>query len=458
MRAIVLALAAVLGAGVNAQPGTGLGPPVVFHDVTVVPMDSDRQLAGRSVLVVDGRIAAIGAADTLAVPDGAKVIDGRGQWLMPGLGEMHAHLPPVAQAEALDRVLELFLANGITTARGVLGEPGHLALRAAIDAGERDGPRIITSGPSLNGNTVRDAAHAVELVEAQKAAGYDLVKLHPGLERDAFDALMGAAKRVGLPVTGHVSAAVGIEHALAQGQDCIEHMDDYVRAMAPEGSPERSGNPGFFGLNAALVADRERIPALVEATRAAGAAISPTETLMVSLLGEGSTDSLLARPEYAYVSAETRAQWRTSRDNMQGAATFDRAAATRFLALRRELLKALHDAGVPIVLGSDAPQVFNVPGFSSHRELALMVAAGLTPYEALRTGTVEVARHLGHAAQRGTVAEGMQADLVLLSADPFADIGNAQRIVGVMRDGRWHDRADLDARLARVRAAVGEHP
>jgi imidazolonepropionase-like amidohydrolase len=456
MRAIALALAALLCGSATAQPAESRTPPVVFHDVTVVPMDREQQLAGHSVLVDEGRIVAVGPSDTLRIPDGARVIDGRGHWLMPGLAEMHAHLPPVAQADALDRVLELFLANGVTTARGVLGEPGHLALRAAIGAGERDGPRIVTSGPSLNGNSVRDAAHAIELVEAQKAAGYDLAKLHPGLDREAFDALMGAAKRVGLPVAGHVPLAVGLEHALAQGMDCIEHMDDYVRAMAPDGSAERTGNPGFFGVDAALVADRGRIPVLVEATRAAGAAISPTETLMVNLLGEDFIDDLLARPDSAYVPAATREQWLTARANMQGSPTFNRAAATRFLALRRELLKALHDGGVPIVLGSDAPQVFNVPGFSAHRELALMVAAGLTPYEALRTGTVEAARHLGQAAQRGTVSEGMQADLLLLSADPFADIGHAQHIVGVMRDGRWHDRADLDARLARVRAAVSE--
>jgi imidazolonepropionase-like amidohydrolase len=455
MRIAAFAFAVLLGASAHAATDTP-ATVTVFRDVTVVPMDSERTLPGQSVLVAEGRIAAIGPADSLPIPDGARIIDGRGHWLMPGLAEMHAHLPPVAQAEALERVLDLFLANGVTTARGVLGEPGHLALRAAIDAGERDGPRIVTSGPSLNGSSVRDAAHAVELVEAQKAAGYDLVKLHPGLDRDTFDALMGAAKRVGLRVAGHVPVDVGIEHALAQRMDCIEHMDDYVRALAPDGSDERSGNPGFFGLNAALVADRGRIPALVAATRAAGAAISPTETLMVNLLDAGSTDVLLARPEYAYVAAATREQWRSSRDGMQASPAFDRAAAARFLALRRELLKALHDAGVPIVLGSDAPQVFNVPGFSAHRELALMVAAGLTPYQALRTGTVEATRHVGHEARRGTIAEGMQADLVLLSADPLADVGNAQRIVGVMRDGRWHDRADLDARLARVREAVSE--
>jgi imidazolonepropionase-like amidohydrolase len=448
MRRSLATVAALLAAPLLAAQ------PIAIQDVTVVPMDSERMLPAHTVVVDQGRIVALGPAAAIELPAGARVIDGRGRWLLPGLGEMHAHVPPAAQAGALDNVLELFLANGITTARGVLGEAGHLPLRDALAAGTRVGPRLYTSGPSLNGNSVRDPAHAVELVEAQKAAGYDLAKLHPGLTRDSFDALMGAARRVGLPVAGHVSADVGIEHALAMGQDCIEHLDDYVRGLVPTGAPERTAPPGFFGLAAAPAADRARIPELVAATRRAGTAISPTETLMVNLLGDEPVEALLARPEAAYVATATRAQWRKAREGMQGAPDFDRAAADRFLALRRELLKALHDGGVPIVLGSDAPQVFNVPGFSAHRELALMVAAGLTPYQALRTGTVEVARHLGAGERRGTIAPGMDADLLLLDADPLADIDNLQRIGGVMVAGRWHDRDDLDARLARIRSAV----
>jgi imidazolonepropionase-like amidohydrolase len=455
MRSAALFLLMVVGAPI-ASAETASAPPIAFRDVTVVPMDSERQLPAQTVVVDAGRIVALGPVAAVEIPANASVIDGRGRWLMPGLAEMHAHVPPVARGEALEQVLELFLANGVTSARGVLGEPGHLELRRALAAGERVGPRLFTSGPSLNVRSVRDAAHAIELVEAQKAAGYDLAKLHPGLDRERFDALMSAAKRVGLPVVGHVSAAVGLEHALARGQDGIEHLDDYVRALVPAGAAEREGDPGFFGLAAAMAADPARIPGLVAATRRAGSAISPTETLMVNLLGDAPIETLLAWPELAYVPAASVAQWRSAREAMQTSPGYSAQAAERFLWLRRELLKALHDGGVPLLLGSDAPQVFNVPGFSAHRELALMVGAGLTPFQALRTGTVEAARHLGDGAHRGTVAEGMQADLLLLAADPLADIANAQRIDGVMVMGRWHDRADLDARLARIRQAVGD--
>lgn len=449
MRAAILVMGLMLCSFAGAAP-------IVFTGVTVVPMDEERHLANHTVVVDGGSITAMGPDGAVSIPDDARVVDGRGHWLMPGLAEMHGHVPPVEQGAALDNVLDLFLANGITTVRGVLGGPGHLALREALASGERQGPRLLTSGPSLNGNSVGGPGQAVEMVQAQKAAGYDLAKLHPGLTRESFDAIMDTANQVGLPVVGHVPADVGLEHALSKGMACIEHMDDYVRGLVPEGQPERTADPGFFGFNVTMAADRARIPALVEATRASGAAISPTETLMVSILGAIPSDEMLAWPEMQYVTPETKAQWRSSRENAQASASFSSERADRFLSLRRELLKALHDAGVPIVLGSDAPQVFNVPGFSAHREMALMVQAGLTPYEALRTGTTAVARHLGVEDRRGVVAVGMEADLVLLSADPLQDIDNAARVEGVMVAGRWHDRADLDERLARVREAVGE--
>lgn len=429
---------------------------LLIRNVTLIPMDEERSVPGQSVLVRDGRIAAIAPTDELRAPEGATVIDGSGRWLMPGLTEMHAHVPPVAQHAALQRVLELFLVNGVTSVRGVLGEPGHLALRASLERGETFGPRLFTSGPSLNGNSVGSPDQARQLVAAQKAAGYDLLKLHPGLSPENFQAIMASAAEHGIPATGHVSAAVGLLDTLSAGQQCIEHLDDYVRALAADDSPARSADPGFFGLAAVDAADAARIPLLVEATRRAGAAVTPTETLMVNLLGTETLDSLLARPESAYVSAAARQQWSNAFNGLRGSPGFDSGKALRFLALRRELLRALHEGGVPVLLGSDAPQVFNVPGFSSHRELALMVEAGLTPWQALRSGTRAAAEHMGRSDQQGRIAEGLRADLILLSADPLQDIANIRRIEGVVAGGRWHDRGDLDSRLARIRAEVGE--
>ena len=428
---------------------------LAFRNVAVVPMDRDIVLAAQTVVVSDGRITALGPVDRVAIPAAATVIEGGGRTLMPGLGEMHAHVPPHDRPD-LQTVLDLFLANGITTLRGVLGEPGQLKLRGELASGERPGPRLYTAGPSLNGNTVSSPEDGAAKVRAYHDAGYDLLKLHPGLDNPRFDAIVQTAHEVGLMVVGHVSEAVGFDHALARRMDGIEHLDDFVRTLVPDGHPARSASPGFFGLAAAAHADPARIPELARRIAQAGTWISPTETIMVSAVGPLDSDALLARPEFVYVGAETRANWRRLRAERFTGPGFDAGIAARFLDLRRQLLRALHEAGARIILGSDAPQWFNVPGFSAHREMALMVEAGLSPYQALRTGTVNVARHLGAGDRRGMVRVGHEADLVLVEGNPLADIAAAGRVHGVMVAGRWHDRSDLDARLAAARAAAEE--
>lgn len=425
------------------------GTSTLIRAVSIVALEDDTPAAAQDVLIRDGRIVEIAPSSGRDVAD-ARVIDAAGLFLMPGLVEMHAHVPP-RDAPNLQTVLDLFLAHGVTTVRGVLGEPGQLALRAELETGTRRGPRLATAGPSLNGNSVADAEVAVTLVEAQKRAGYDLIKLHPGLDRQRFDAIASTARRVGLPIAGHVSEAVGLERALSGGTGTVEHMDDYVRALVPADRAERTASPGFFGVEAALAADAGRIAELVRLTRAADAFVVPTESLMVNLLGEDDVETLLARDEFDYVSAATKEQWRSRRAQLR--AEVGAGKSKRFLALRRDLIKALYADG-RVLLGADAPQMFNVPGASLHRELALMVEAGVTPRAALRSGTRAPAQWLGAGARRGRIAVGQEADLVLLEADPLRAIAASRRIRGVFVAGRWHDRAALDAMLADARRAA----
>lgn len=448
MRAIlsflVLAVGVVFAAQANETGAT------LIRAARIVALDPETPSGAQDVLIRDGRIVAISPASKRRV-EGVDVIDAKGRFLMPGLVEMHAHVPAHASAQ-LQTVLDLFLAHGVTSLRGVIGEPGHLALRDELADGRRRGPRLHTAGPSLNGNSVADPIVAVALVESQKRAGYDLIKLHPGLDPARFDALASTARRAGLPIAGHVSDAVGLEHALRGGTGTIEHMDDYVRALVPADRPERSASPGFFGAEAALAADEARIAELVRLTREADAFVVPTETLMVNLLGDEDITGLLAREELVYVPAALREQWRNARAELKAEVGAEKAA--RFLELRRALLRALHAEG-RVILGSDAPQIFNVPGASLQRELELMVAAGIDARGALLAGSAAPARWLGVGARRGRVAVGQEADLVLLEADPLAAIGNVRRIAGVMVGGRWHDRAALDALLAAAREAAG---
>jgi imidazolonepropionase-like amidohydrolase len=377
------------------------------------------------------------------------VIDGQGAYAMPGLAEMHAHVPGADDGEQRAKdVLALYLANGITTARGMLGEPWHLEVRALLADGRWPGPRLVTSGPSFNGRTVTSPAQAAGRVREQVEAGYDFLKLHPGLEADEYEAIVEAAREAGIPFAGHVSEAVGLDAALRARQDSIDHLDGYAQAMVPEDTRLHGESPQFFGVNLAPDIDAGRADALAYATALAGVWNVPTQSLLEHAAGDTPVKALLDRPEMAYVSSGLATRWSAAVMSLRNmAAAGDRV---KFLAARRALIRALHEAQAGLLLGSDAPQIMNVPGFSIHHELAFLVEAGLTPLEALRTGTVEVARFFGET-DRGLVAEGHVADMVLLGANPVQTIGATRDIRGVMRAGRWHSRADLDALLADIR-------
>lgn len=427
------------------------GDVVVFEDVQVITLNGDEILSGQSVLVRDGHIEQIAPRRDLSPPDGATIIAGRGRYLMPGLAEMHAHIPNSSNRQAMEEVLTLYLSQGITTVRGMLGEPGHLTARDDQLAGRLDAPRILAGGPSLNGNSVRSPDHGISLVDAQHEAGYDHLKIHPGLNRAEFDAIAHRARALGMKFAGHVSADYGALHALSQGQTCIDHLDGFISALVPPDSPGADLPAQFFGINLAPHADTAGIDALAKAVDEADAWVVPTETLMVSLAGPEDSDALLEQPGMDYVSRATRNNWRQSRENMVNNPGFDPKVAETWLALRRDLIQALHRHGQRVLLGSDAPQVFNVPGFSIHRELAIYVEAGLSPRDALATGSINVARYLGQTDSRGRIAPGYAADLVLLEANPLAHINHTRTVAGVMVAGRWYDRGWLDERLENIR-------
>jgi imidazolonepropionase-like amidohydrolase len=427
-----------------------------FVDVTVVPMDRERKLTGQTVIVRGDRIVEIGPTGKVKVPEGGVRVDGKGKYLIPGLAEMHAHIPGGQATDAVvERTLFLYVAGGITTVRGMLGHPRHLELRARTAKGELLGPTIYTSGPSLNGNTVPDPAAAVRLVAEQKAAGYDLLKIHPGVGREAFDTLAAAAKRAGIPFAGHVPEAVGIDRAIAARYSTIDHLDGYIEGMLRDGATLTAEQSAFFGLNLGEQLDEAKMARLVADTKRAGVWNVPTEVLMENLIVGGTSQELLQRPEMRYVAPETRNQWAEVKDGMLSETGSSAESARRTIEMRRKLIKALHSAGAGLLLGSDAPQIFNVPGFSTHRELESLVAAGLTPYQALETGTRNVATFFGTTKETGTIERGKRADLILLDADPLADIRNTSRRAGVMVRGKWLPQSEIDERLAAVAKEVG---
>ena len=423
--------------------------PTAFVNVNVVPMSTETVIEQQTVIVDDGVITAIGPVDDVPILKGTTVIDGTDRYLIPGLAEMHAHVPDAGSSE-LNRYFSLYVANGVTTIRGMLGQAAHLGLRQDLLDGKVFGPRLVTSGPSLNGRSVSGAAHARQLVEEQHAAGYDFIKVHPGLSSAEFEALAEAANGLGMPYAGHVPVAAGVQRALELNMTTIDHLDGYFVALLPASSDGSGGYGGFFDVMLADELDTDRIAEIARATAAAGTWNVPTEVWIEQLVDETPVSELRNRPEMRYMRRATVQRWSESKAEMLAESGFDPLVAARAIELRRRLILELHKAGAGLLLGSDSPQVFNVPGFATHRELDVLVAAGLTPYEALRTGTTAVAEFLG--SNTGIVAVGREADLMLLNANPLADIRHSHRIHGVMLRGTWYSAAALERRLAPYRS------
>jgi imidazolonepropionase-like amidohydrolase len=434
-------LAGAILAGLATRPDAQ-SVTTAFVGVSALPMDKEAVLTDQTVVVREGKIVSIAPAAKAQIPDGAIRIDGTGKFLMPALAEMHAHIPGgQAPDSAVERTLFLYAANGITTIRGMLGDPRHLTYRERAARGEIVSPLIYTSGPSFNAKTASTREMAVEAVIAQKKAGYDLLKIHPGVPRDVFDALAAKADELKIPFAGHVPAAVGLMRALEAKYASIDHLDGFVEALTKDPSAQST----FFGTNLMNDVDESKLPALVSAAKAAGVWQVPTQVLLENLLNDTSIDDLAARPEMKYMPPETIKNWIGTKQKFLQTSQAER---TKLLGLRRRFIKTLFDAGVPFALGSDAPQFWNVPGFSVHRELRSLVDAGLTPYQALRTGTANVGVYLKTDSATGTLATGKRADLLLLDANPLQNIDNSWKIAGVMVNGRWLSKAEIDKRLA----------
>jgi imidazolonepropionase-like amidohydrolase len=449
MRRLILpcALAICIAAALpDAQPG---GDAIAFVDVTVVPMDRERTIANQTVVVRGQVIADMGPSASVKVPENAVRVDGRGKFLMPGLSEMHAHIPGgQAPDELIDRTLYLFVSAGVTTIRGMLGHPRHLPLRDRAARGEIVSPTIYTTGPSFNGQSATTPEQAARMVAEQKAAGYDLLKIHPGLTRPVFDALVAEARRNQIPFAGHVPAAVGVHHALESRYASIDHIDGYVEALVRDGTPaEVLNNPGWFGHNLVPFVDESKIAALVAKTRAHGVWMVPTENLMEIFMHTGDPEAFAKRPEIQYMPRPMVEGWIKQRKQFLTQPDITPEKTKAFLAFRKRLIKALHDGGVGLLLGSDAIQTMSVPGYSIHGELEAIARAGLTPFQVYTTGSTNVAKYFGVEKQVGTVAAGMRADLVLVDANPLADVRNFTKQSGVMVRGRWLARAEIQERL-----------
>jgi imidazolonepropionase-like amidohydrolase len=447
MKARLISLIFLIATGILAAESAN-SASTAFINVNVVPMTSEAVIKYQTVVITDGIIASIGSVRDTAVPEEAVLVDGTDRYLMPGLAEMHGHVPGRTSGN-LKRVLGLYVANGVTTVRGMLGQPSHLVMRNEIHERALLGPRLITSGPSFNGRSVSSPEQGSQMVRDQVAAGYDFLKIHTGLTRKEFDAIAETANRLGIRFAGHVPEDVGVERALAAGIATIDHLDGYMQALLPVDDDPSGGLAGFFGVFIADQADVSKIGDIARATAEANVWNVPTESLFEHVTTAAWTPEDMARwPEMKYMPREAVAQWQGAKREVLNDANYDSDTASHAVEIRRKLIVALKNAGAGLLLGSDSPQIFNVPGFALHRELQYLVNAGLTPFEALQTGTVNAAKFLSSENVFGSVQEGLEADLILLDANPLEDISNSTRIHGVMIRGTWLPRFDLDRMLA----------
>ena len=428
---------------------------LAVEDVHILTMEDEQLLENQTLIIENGIITWMGDSGDADIPQDAEIISGD-FYVMPGLAEMHAHIPQPAQSEqVMQDALTLYLVNGITTIRGMLGHPEHLKLRDLAERGEIDSPRILTSGPSLNGGSVDTPEEGREMVRQQADAGYDLIKLHPGLTEDQFDAIASEANRLGIPFSGHVSHDVGLIQSLNAGQGTIDHLDRYMEFLA--GDPENREDPPiiFFGYDLAYDVDISRIQEAARLTKEAGVWNVPTHTLLHNVFNPDlSVEMMREWPGMDYVDPSTLDNWSEYVQNVRSGTAYDAEKAGRFLDIRDDILLALHREEAGLMLGADAPQIFNPPGFAAHRELELIVNAGISPFDALRQGTANVAQYLGEEGESGIIKEGARADLILLATNPLRSIPFQNSIEGVISSGVYYDRSNLDQMLEEVKNRV----
>jgi imidazolonepropionase-like amidohydrolase len=425
----------------------------VFRNVRVLTMTDAGTLRNRNVVVEGDRVLALTAAGA-ATPEGASVVDGRGMTLMPGLTDMHAHYNTPGYGP-------LFLANGVTTVRMTWGMPHSFSGDALAKAGVLAGPHIYASGPLMDGKNfswpgsliVTGPAEARGAVAAQAAMGFRAVKLYHGLDAETFAAAVQAAHSFDMQVWAHTPFALTYNDMLELRVDSIEHLwrtqyslmdtpaDAGLRVVVPAGS-------GWDGVEDA------RMPGLAARTREAGLWNVPTLTIYTQLSEyAANADEFFARPEMRYVAPDLIALWRSAQWRAAASAPANRAGRSG----RERWVKALYDAGAGLLVGTDTPNPYIVPGYSIHEELANLSQAGIPNEALLRMATAEAARFLRQEGEFGIIAAGARADLILVDGDPLTDLAVLRKPVYVMINGHLRDRAalqlELDA-LARQYAAA----
>lgn len=408
---------------------------VIFKDVNVITMCNDSILVKHSVLVKGSKIVDIGIFEEMDIPKAAQIIDGKEKYLIPGLGDMHVHL-----TDDDDRIL--YIANGVTLIRNMCGFPHHLKLREDIQMKRKIGPEIFTTGPLIEEFCVtrpnatfviKNNENVFNSLSQMKKDGYDALKVYDCISKEVYEEIIRVAKKLEMPVVGHVPVSLDVKDVLFSGQTSIEHLDGYDKYYSNvEIMSDMVKND--FGLGS-FHSDE---PIIVETVKS-GIWNCPTLSIFKNY---ENLNYLKKNPpnEIKYVNPYTVKNWNTSHQKNMG------------LDNNMRLLHTLTNNNANIVSGTDAGVLYTIAGFSLHGEFSIMQDAGLTPYQILLSATRNCAEMLGYESRLGTIEKGKEADLVLLKNNPLENIKNTTSIVGVMTKGSWYPNEELNSMLDEIAA------
>lgn len=450
-----LALACALGV---CQAAAGQTRPLIIRHVATVDVGSGKITPGQSVVIRGDRIAEIGAAGRVGVPAGAQVVEGEGQYLIPGLWDMHVHF------WTPQPLFGLYLKHGVTGVRDMGSRLARTAAwRKEVSSGRLPGPRMTTAGPAVDGRPAElpemPVLKAATPDEARKAVDQlerldvDFIKVLSGLSRDTYLSLALQARHLRIPFAGHLPDAVRAQDAVNARQRSIEHLFGLLLACSREETalrPKRlealAGKawPKVFEIDARVreTYDEAKAAELFRLFDIYKTYVTPTLTMHRRTAQLG-LDELTREGELAFVPTAVRKGWKDPREEGRNWPQAVQVALRTDYERQVQLVSAMQKAGVKLLAGTDTGDPYVVPGASLHDELALLVSAGLTPLAALQTATRNAVEFLGVADQLGSVDRGKYADLVLLDADPLENIRNTRRVAGVVVAGRYFSRKQL---------------
>ena len=447
---------------------------LTITNATIVDVSTGTLRRGATFVIDANRIASVGR--TASAPTRGRVVEAKGMYVIPGLWDMHTHAYFGWPRDFGDEyVLPMFIANGITGIRDMGSDlDAVLRARSEVAAHRLVGPRMVVSGPMLDGPKVSFAASIAiatpgdgrKAVDMLKSRGVDFIKIQSGVPRDAYFAIAAEAKKEGIEFEGHVPDAIRASEAVTAGQRTFEHLIGIFEASTPDEDSfltRRYGAGKDSSANKSLAVFLNRY----EAAR---------ESSVIRLLAENrvwqcptlfwergqwlvDTVDYTKDPDLAYTPRSwVDKKYPTMRKSIAGSMDTDPLEVRRrFVQHELDIVRKLHAAGVPFLAGTDTPAGVDVtPGISLHLELQRFVAAGFTPLEALQTATINPARFFGKESQYGAVQAGRVADLVILRANPLDDIANTRSISGVVADGRYWSPENIETLRDRLKAIAAK--